>query len=54
MIEMTGYFDTDKLRSLSTLDNYMRLLLSEYEDHIEKTGVDAHKSCCGLTEFRFG
>jgi hypothetical protein len=26
---------------VSTLDTYMRLLLSESEDHIEKTGLDS-------------
>lgn len=36
---------------LSTLDTFMRLLLSEYEDRIEKTGLDAQKSLCGLIVF---
>jgi hypothetical protein len=38
---------------MSTLHT-LRLLLSEYEDRIEKTGLDAQKSLCGLIVFKSG
>lgn len=33
---------------------YMPLLLSEYKDHFEKTGLDAQKPLCGLIVFTSG